>query len=144
MESKRWPVERYIEVGREWHARKRSVLVIVGGPEEAEQANEIVKSFKGYSFSSCGATLSQIAAVLSRARAYCGNDTGSMHLASIIGDSLRCLILAWDRPRLWHPMGDRNVVLSSEVPCADCQLVRCHTSPPKCLEMISVKHVLDA
>jgi heptosyltransferase-3 len=144
MQSKRWPVERYIEVGREWHVRKGAMLVIVGGPEEAQQANEVVKSLPGYSFSSCGATLSQTAAILSRVQAYCGNDTGSMHLASVLGIPIVALFSARDRAKLWYPMGDRNVVLSAEVSCANCQLVRCHTSTPICLDLISVGQVLDA
>lgn len=144
MPSKRWPIERYIEVGREWHARTGAVLVIVGGPEEAQMANEIIKSWPCYGFSSCGVTLSQTAAVLSRVRAYCGNDTGSMHLAATLGVPCIAIFSARARARLWYPMGNRNAVLESDVSCANCGLECCHTTPPMCLDKISVEQVLDA
>ncbi|MBO1223363.1 MAG: glycosyltransferase family 9 protein [Candidatus Scalindua sediminis] len=144
MQSKRWPIERYIKVGREWHKRTGMSLVMVGGPEESEIANEIISHWHGYGFSSCGATLTQTAAVLSLAQAYCGNDTGNMHLAAILGIPCVAIFSARAREKVWYPVGNRNVVLSSEVPCANCQLVQCHTSPPLCLELISVEQVLDA
>lgn len=144
MPSKLWPINRYIEVGREWHVRTGAALVIVGGPEESQMAEEIIKSWPGYGFSSCGVTLSQTAAMLSRAQAYCGNDTGSMHLAAILGVPCVAIFSARSPAKLWYPMGDRSVVLSSEVPCANCQLFNCSITPPTCLDMISIDQVLKA
>ncbi len=144
MQSKRWLMKRYIKVGCEWHKRTGMPLIIVGGPEEAELAGEIINHWRGYGFSVCGASLSQTAAILTRVEAYCGNDTGSMHLASVLGIPCVALFSARECPELWYPMGNNNIVLSSEVPCANCKLVQCYTSPPKCLELISVGQVLDA
>jgi ADP-heptose:LPS heptosyltransferase len=144
MQSKRWPIDRYIEVGREWYSRTGAALVVVGGPEEAQMANKIINSWPGYGFSSCGASLGQTAGVLTRVKAYCGNDTGSMHLAAILGIPCVAIFSSRARAEIWHPMGNKNVILFSGVACANCQLVQCHTSPPLCLELISVEQVLDA
>lgn len=144
MQAKRWPREGYVQVGREWHRQTGAALVIVGGPEEAELARSIVKEWPGYGFSACGATLSQTAAVLARARAYCGNDTGSMHLAALMGVPCVALFSLREPARLWFPFGDQHLVLQKEVPCAHCQVETCLTDPPLCLARITGPEVLAA
>jgi len=144
MQSKRWPIERYIKVGYEWHKRTGMVLVVVGGPEEAEMANEIVNHWPGYGFSACGATLSQTAAVLLRTQAYCGNDTGSMHLAALLGIPCVAIFSAREPAKLWYPLGENHVILRKEVDCKHCNLENCNTTPPLCLDKISVEKVLNA
>jgi heptosyltransferase-3 len=144
MQAKRWPLDRYLEVGKKWHARTGAALIIVGGPEEAESACTLVQGWPQYGFSACGASISQTAAVLARAVAYCGNDTGSMHLAGIMGVRCVAVFSARHRPRLWHPYGEHHLVLRSEVPCAFCGLETCPHDPPVCLDKITGAEVLAA
>ena len=144
MQSKRWPMERYIKVGHEWHKRTGMTLVVVGGPEEAKMANEIISHWYGYGFSACGASISQTAAILSRAQTYCGNDTGSMHLAAILGIPCVAIFSSREPPELWHPFGKNHIVLRKDVDCKNCNLETCNTTPPLCLDKISVEEVLDA
>jgi len=144
MQSKRWPMERYINVGQEWHKRTGMALVIVGGPAETELAKQILSHWQGYGFSICGATLSQLAGVLKKVKAYCGNDTGSMHLAALLDIPCVAIFSARARERLWHPFGGWNAVLRTDVLCSTCMLEDCHTSPHTCLEKISVEDVLGS
>ena len=142
MQAKQWPVERYIQLGIEWHRRTDMALIVVGGANEADLANHIVSRWGGYGFSACGATLSQTAAILSRVRAYCGNDTGCMHLAALLG--IRCVAIfsARDVKGLWYPMGNGHVVIQEDVDCRLCQLETCLHSPPPCLDAVQVTRVL--
>lgn len=144
MQSKCWPLERYIEVGRKWHERTGMGLVVVGGPEEAPQAEEVISHWPGYGFSACGVTLAQTAAVLSRARGYCGNDTGSMHLAAIMGIPCVAVFSSREPAELWHPIGENHIVLRKDVECRHCNLQTCDKTPPLCLDWITVEEVLDA
>jgi heptosyltransferase III len=144
MQSKRWPLERFMAVGREWHRRTGSAVVVVGGPEEADMAETLVQEWDGYGFSACGASIPQTAAVLTRSRVYCGNDTGSMHLAALLGIPCVALFSSRDRPALWFPYGPGHVVLRRQVSCEYCRLENCFANPSPCLEKTSVNEVLEA
>ncbi len=144
MQAKRWPLDRYLEVGKTWHRQTGAALMIVGGPEEARLARTLVQGWPGYGFSACGASIPQTAAVLARSRAYCGNDTGSMHLAAIMGVTCVAIFSARRRPRTWYPYGDHHLVLRSEVPCAFCVLETCPHDPSTCIDKITVADVLAA
>ena len=144
MQSKRWPIRRYIELGQQWRRKTGAALLIVGGPEEEGIASQILKEWAGYGFSGCGATLSQTAAILSRARAYCGNDTGSMHLAAIQGIPCVAIFSSQQPAGTWFPFGESHVILRNEIPCSNCMFENCYADPPECLQMTSVQKVLAA
>ncbi|MBU0571109.1 MAG: glycosyltransferase family 9 protein [Candidatus Omnitrophica bacterium] len=144
MKSKHWPVERYIRAGREWNRRTGMKLVVVGGPEEAGLAEMITKHWIGYGFSACGATLQETAAILSRAKAYLGNDTGSMHLAALMGTPCVAIFSAIEQSKLWYPYGNNHKVLREEIECKNCKREVCFRSPPLCLDKISEEQVLKA
>jgi len=144
MQSKRWPIDRYASVGTAWHKKSGAVLVIIGGPEENCFAEELLKLWNGYAFSICGVDLMQTAGILARCRAYCGNDTGGMHLAALLGLPCVALFSAQERPHRYYPFGNKSIVLSSDVPCKYCRLATCSYNPSKCLDNISVDRVLEA
>ncbi|MDD5697538.1 MAG: glycosyltransferase family 9 protein [Victivallaceae bacterium] len=143
MPSKVWPAERYVRVGKEWHRRTGMPLVIIGGPEEQEAADRIARRWPGYGFSACGASLTETTGLLARARLYCGNDTGGMHLAAILGIPCLAVFSARERRELWYPMYDRHIVLRENMECEACNLEKCHTEPPACLAGITVDQVLE-
>lgn len=142
MQSKRWPIERYIKVGCEWHKRTGMSLVVIGGPADVAMANKIITHWRGFGFSACGTSLSQTAAILSCVQAYCGNDTGSMHLAAILGIPCVAIFSSRAPAKLWYPYGEGNIVLREDVDCQFCERRDCDT-PPLCLDKISVEKVLD-
>ncbi len=82
--GKRFSVARFAEIAEQL----REVVVVLGTNRDAESV-ELVKLLeqRGVSFvSGVGKwDLSQTAAVLARARAYLGNDTGLAHLAEAVG-----------------------------------------------------------
>jgi heptosyltransferase III len=143
MQSKRWPLDRFRAVGEAWHKKTGAALVIIGGPEEECFAEELMKEWKGYACSCCGANLLQTAGILSRSRAYFGNDTGSMHLAALMGIPCVAVFSSRANSGQWHPFGNKNVVLRSDVPCKHCMLQTCTDTTPKCLNTILEEHVLD-
>jgi|GEM_PF-2392470 heptosyltransferase III len=144
MQSKRWPMERYIEVGKKWHKKTGMSLLIIGGPEETKLANEIISHWSGYGFSACGANLNQTAGILQKVNAYCGNDTGSMHLAALLGIPCVAIFSSRAPAKLWYPYGDKHIILRKVVDCENCELENCYTALPVCLDKISIKNVLDA
>jgi heptosyltransferase III len=88
--------------------------------------------------------LLQTAGILAVCRAFCGNDTGSMHLAALLGIPIVGIFSARVNERQWFPFGKNNVIVHSDVPCKNCMLETCRYDPPKCLDNIPVERVLEA
>ncbi len=144
MQSKRWPISRYAEVGRAWHLQTGAHLVIVGGPEDSVMADSLLKEWDGYGFSICGVSLSETAGMLAQVKAFCGNDTGSMHLAALLGKPCVALFSARKRPESWYPFGDNNQIIQSAAECMNCIKQTCFVDPSECMASITVQNVLDA
>lgn len=84
------------------------------------------------------------AAVLKRSRGYLGNDTGTMHLAAMVGVPCVALFSARDYPGQWEPYGHGHAVLRHETDCAGCMLEVCHERGNECLRLISEEEVFEA
>jgi len=89
-----------------------------------------------------GATgLRQLAALLSRARAFVGCDTGPMHLAAASGAPVVALFGPAD-PRRTGPWGEGHRVVRVPPPCAPCNRRTCDRPRHACMEDIDVERVL--
>ena len=81
---KRWPMDRWVEVGR-WLMGKGLRVVVSAGPdaEEVAGASELVKALGGDAISTAGQlSWAHLAGLLQRARLFVGVDTAAMHLAA--------------------------------------------------------------
>ena len=82
---KEWSVEGFCALGRRLLAGQRDAAIMVGhGPGEEETARAVVKGIGGGAVLAPATTLSQIAALISRASLYIGGDTGPTHLAWLL------------------------------------------------------------
>ena len=84
--SKRWECARFAAVARQIESAHgfKSVVTWAGEEEEA-MANEIVASSDGAAVMGPRTNLTQLAALLQRARLFVGCDTGPLHLAATVG-----------------------------------------------------------
>lgn len=86
-ESKRWPVERIVEVSAALLDRGLPVVLIGGGSKDERQiATEICDACGDRVVSMTGTTsVLELVALLSLASAHLGGDTGSTHIAAALG-----------------------------------------------------------
>lgn len=99
-QRKRWPLERWIALGRGLQARDLS-LVISAGPdaEERAQARRLQAELGAGALSTDGQTSwAQLAELLGRARLFVGVDTAAMHLAA----ACQCPTVALFGPSVVH------------------------------------------
>ena len=82
--SKRWPVEHWVSLGRELENRGIALLLPWGSPEEEEYAHQISQSLKNATVLP-RLNLRDLAALMGRAQAVVGVDTGLVHLAAALG-----------------------------------------------------------
>ncbi len=106
---KRWPAPRFAEVGRRLAAR--GVGVVIGwGPGEKDLAREVEAGCAGGAVLAPAGDLLDMAALLSQAHAFIGNDSGPMHIAWAVGAPVVGLFGPTD-PEINAPPGSANRVL---------------------------------
>lgn len=113
---KMWPLERYIAVGRYLMEKHNVIPVIVGGPEEKEPAEQMIKAIGG-GYSSAGQlSVRGSARLLHECSLFIGNDTGTIHMAASSG--IPCIgIFSSQTPRgVWSPYGKQHTLHSHYPP----------------------------
>ena len=145
-QAKRWPTERYADLGQRIIREGDVNIAIVGGPIEAEVGRQLAREWpRGRWINLAGhLTILESAALLKRCLFYVGNDTGAMHLAAAVG--IRCVAIfsAREPARSWHPYGQNHIVFRRNVPCQNCYLSTCLDHGLRCLREISVDEVWSA
>lgn len=89
--GKQWPGARFANVVRRLRdqhpALKDAAIMVLGGPGEESSAAACLDALAGLSVTNLvgKASLGEVAAILSRATLYIGNDSGLMHMAAASG-----------------------------------------------------------
>jgi heptosyltransferase-3 len=146
MPSKRWPLDRFIEVGKSLLADFPPAYLIIFGGQEDLPLGEQIKCALGHRVINLAGQLSilESAEALRRCRLYVGNDTGVMHLAAAVGTSCVAIFSSRDHPGRWDPYGRNHIILRNEPACAGCLLEVCTEREMICLKQISVQEVVNA
>jgi asparagine synthase (glutamine-hydrolysing) len=143
MPCKRWPLERYAEVGKFLVKAKGMFPVILGSANERAIGETLLKEWDGLGLNLCGITISESAEALRRCVLYVGNDTGTMHLAAAAGVKCVGIFSSRDAPGRWNPIGEGHVILRHRVPCEGCMLETCRFKVIHCLDGLSVEQITE-
>jgi ADP-heptose:LPS heptosyltransferase len=107
--SKRWPLDRFLDLA-DWLRAQGHPVGVLTGPAEEEEFEE-----------TCGNSgfvavrppnLNALAGVLASASLYIGNDSGPTHLAAALGVPTVALFGPTD-PRIWGPRGRRVLLVTA-------------------------------
>ncbi|HLC42900.1 MAG TPA: lipopolysaccharide heptosyltransferase II, partial [Methylomirabilota bacterium] len=141
--SKRWIPERIAELAERLSKEGDGEPLLLGSREEeplarwiAERVSAPLHSLVGKENPEC------LPAILSRCRAVVSADTGPAHLAAAVGTPVVTLFGPTD-PRRSRPLGERQVVLWTQVPCSPCFLPRCPIDHP-CMTSITTQQALTS
>jgi lipopolysaccharide heptosyltransferase II len=155
MYSKRWTPQGFREVCAVLGQRYGSRLVFVGGPGDADVADEILgnQSLLPEPIRLEGrASLLQTAAVLKACDLFIGGDSGPLYMADAVGTPTVGLYGPSD-PELVAPRGPWHRTVRHEVPCAPCytpetvmegQANVCSQGTPACMLELPASEVLRA
>jgi heptosyltransferase-2 len=120
---KRWGAERYAALGAKLHAAGLEKVVILGGPDEAEDCATIARLCGNYAINLCGKTQVQdLLPICETARCIIGNDTGTAHLVAATGTPMLVIFGPTD-PRRAKPVGKHVIALQvdiTDMPCLNC------------------------
>jgi asparagine synthase (glutamine-hydrolysing) len=144
MPAKRWPIDRFEQFGEALLDESDDLgLIVLGGKEDRILGDRLCEAWGPRSANLAGElSVFGSAAALARCVAYVGNDSGTMHLAGMIGVPCVALFSSRDFPGKWEPYGDNHQVLRREVECAGCMLEVCDRAN-LCLTLIGIEDVLE-
>ena len=121
-ETKRWPDEKSADVARHFLQRGCGV-VLVGAPRERHVGANIARLAPGVTDLTGETSISELAALISRAAICIAHDSGPMHLAVALGRPVVALFGPSDT--VWAgPYHRENAVVRASLPCSPCYLRR--------------------
>jgi ADP-heptose:LPS heptosyltransferase len=148
-----WPLDRFLRLA-EWLVGERGAgIVVLGGPGEESLGRLFQEAPFGGSVINLvnKATLREAGAVLRRCRLFCGNDSGTMHLAAAAGIpvvEVSCHPVTGDQshpnsPERFGPWGVPHRILRPE-PAEDGCRRGCRSREPHCIEKVSIDTMMQA
>jgi ADP-heptose:LPS heptosyltransferase len=148
--EKRWVVERFAEVADRLHEETGLPALILGGPTDLGNAQEISAAMKTHTplIAAARATLGDTAALLERCNLLVTGDTGPMHMAVALAVPVVALFGPTD-PAKFRPFSSASVVLRHQEPCPACALGPATKSNPEpsrlpCIHTITAAEVAEA
>ena len=141
--TKRWLPERFAEAAITVAAQRQLQWVLLGTAADAVIGETIAAALGDYCVNRIGqTTLEQLIDELRACRLLLTNDTGTMHLASLLGVPV-VAIFGSTEPRLTAPLGNDHIILRHQVECSPCFLHKCPIDF-RCMKAVNVQEVVDA
>lgn len=141
LSSRRWPVERFAEVGDALAAEGLRV-VLTGTAGEKELVCGVMRAMREPALNLAGrTTLGSLAAVIGGARLVVCNDTGVSHVAAAM-KTPSVVVACGSDPKRWAPLNrELHRVLYHDVPCRPCTHRECPIGHP-CALGVPAHHVI--
>ena len=141
--AKRWLPERFAEAAEKISAQSSVQWILLGTPRDATVGDQIAAALGDHCVNRIGqTTLDQLIDELRECRLLLTNDTGTMHLAALLGVPI-VAIFGSTEPRLTGPLGNGHMVLRHHVECSPCFLRECPIDF-RCMKAVSVQEVANA
>jgi lipopolysaccharide heptosyltransferase II len=141
--AKRWLPERFAEAAAKITAQTSARWVLLGTKNDAAIGEQIAAAIGDHCVNRVGqTTLDQLIDELRRCRLLLTNDTGTMHLAALLGMPV-VAVFGSTEPRLTEPLGNGHIILRHHVECSPCFLRECPIDF-RCMKAVSADEVAGA
>jgi heptosyltransferase-2 len=141
--AKRWLPERFAEAAVAIAAKLPVQWVLFGTAGDTAIGEQIAAGIGHHYVNRIGqTTLDQLIDELRECRLLLTNDTGTMHLAALLGVPV-VAIFGSTEPRLTGPLGNDHIILRHHVECSPCFLRECPIDF-RCMKAVSVQEVVGA
>jgi lipopolysaccharide heptosyltransferase II len=141
--AKRWLPERFAEVAKTISAHSSVEWILFGTAREVSLGGQIAAYLGNHCLNRVGqTTLDQLIQELRECRLLLTNDTGTMHLAGLLGVPV-VAVFGSTEPRLTAPLGNGHIVLRHHVECSPCFLRECPIDF-RCMKAVTAQEVSDA
>jgi lipopolysaccharide heptosyltransferase II len=141
--AKRWLPERFAEAAAKITAQSSTQWILLGTKNDAAIGEQIAAAIGDHCVNRIGqTTLDQLIDELRQCRLLLTNDTGTMHLAALLGVPV-VAVFGSTEPRLTAPLGNGHIILRHHVECSPCFLRECPIDF-RCMKAISADEVAHA
>jgi lipopolysaccharide heptosyltransferase II len=141
--AKRWLPERFAEAVAKITAQSSAQWILLGTKKDAAIGEQIAAAIGDHCVNRIGqTTLEQLIDELRRCRLLLTNDTGTMHLAALLGVPV-VAVFGSTEPRLTGPLGNGHTVLRHHVECSPCFLRECPIDF-RCMKAVTTDEVAGA
>jgi heptosyltransferase II len=141
--AKRWLPERFAEAASAVSAEMGAQWILFGTKSDTPIGEVIAKNLGENCMNRIGqTTLEELIEQLRGCRLLLTNDTGTMHLAGLLGIPV-VAIFGSTEPQLTGPLGDGHIVLRHHVECSPCFLRECPIDF-RCMNTVTVPEVVNA
>lgn len=136
---RRWPSERFIELGRWLQETYQAHVLILAAKNEQDLAHQIEQGLHGNkTINLAGKTsLREMASVLKRCTLFIGNDSGPLHIAAAAGIPVVGFYGPGEYQR-FKPWGVEHDVLRLGLFCSPCSQ-HCIFDEPRCIKGLDLK-----
>jgi heptosyltransferase II len=142
--AKEWPMERYAALCGILAERHGAECVLVGGPNDLSQCEQIAGQSGGSAIvAAAETTVSELIALLSLCQGFAGNDSGCMHLAGALGMPT-VAIFGSTNPARTAPLGPRCRIIYRGLECSPCLERTCRFGHYNCLREITAEDAAGA
>jgi heptosyltransferase-2 len=117
--TKRWPVDRFASLAVEWATKRQGGVLAIAGPDELTEVNAFLKAVDDHLLmavpdateraqvraritSENRLPLRKLAALISQASVFVGNDSGPRHIAVAV-ETPSVTLFGPEHPFEWHP-----------------------------------------
>jgi lipopolysaccharide heptosyltransferase I len=141
-ETKQWRADAFAEVARNL-LQQNLAVVLIGSQGERSLCEEIASLAPGAVSLAGKTTVSELAALISRAASCVTNDSGPMHLAAALGRPAVSVFGPTD-PVWAGPYRQPDSVVRAGVPCSPCYLRRLRECPNghACMQQVTAATVV--
>jgi heptosyltransferase-2 len=141
--AKRWLPERFAEAAAKITAQISAQWILFGTKNDTAIGEQIAAAIGDHCVNRTGqTTLEQLIDELRQCRLLLTNDTGTMHLAALLGVPV-VAVFGSTEPRLTGPLGNGHIFLRHHVECSPCFLRECPIDF-RCMKAISANEVAAA
>ena len=141
--AKRWLPERFAEVAVSVSNGSSAKWILFGTKNDAGIGETIATALGDKCLNRVGqTTLEDLIAELRDCRAVLTNDTGTMHLAALLGIPV-VAIFGSTEPQLTRPLGEGHAILRHHVECSPCFLRECPIDF-RCMKEVTTQEVVNA
>ncbi len=145
-DGKVWALNNYIKVIEYLSNEKGVQVIFIGAPSDKHIYDEIKYSqeLKIKPVNLCGeVNIKDSLALLKEVNFIIGNDSGNLHMASSVGTPVIGIYGPMPFEK-WKALGEKNILLKSDLPCMPCGLRKPCPKNKECLNNIGVEAVIHA
>ncbi len=140
--AKQWPIEYFRSLASKINDTFKTSILILGTYNDIENGEKISKGLESVQ-NFCGKTsLSELIAILSKAKLLVGNDSGSMHLMSALRRP-QIAIFGSTSPIWTSPINPYSIVITKNLTCSPCFSRTCRYKHYDCMNKITPELVFQ-